>query len=368
MRSASTALFTACLVGITPINPTLAQSITPAPDGTGTIINYNGNTYHITGGTQAGANLFHSFQQFGLQPSEIADFLSNPEISNVVGRVIGGDPSVIEGLIRLSGGNSNLFLVNPAGWVFTEGASVDVPGSFGVTTANRIGFGAGFFNAAGDNDYAALTGDPTSLMFDSSQPGAIINTADLNVSNGSLWMVGGSVISTGSITAPNGTVTLAAVPGESKVKLSHDGMTLSFFLDALAVDEVQAGTPLGIRAVDLPGFLNGSSEVGNANEVVKTENGELWLIGSQLRVEEGDVVVGNRVIAENVDLVAAGRVQVSDPSEIAGTTTVVRLPEADGPVSLNIIDRHADNADALLYGSAAGTIVALSRTMKMGLP
>ncbi|MGB0562866.1 MAG: DUF4347 domain-containing protein [Spirulinaceae cyanobacterium] len=356
MRQASVILLTACLLPFAPLNHTLAQSITPAPDGTGTLINYNGNTYHITGGTQAGANLFHSFQQFGLQPSEIADFLSNPAIQNVVGRVVGGDPSVIEGLIRLSGGNSNLFLVNPAGWVFTDGATVDVPGSFGVTTANRIGFGAGFFNATGENDYAALVGDPTSLIFDSSQPGAIINAADLNVSNGSLWMVGGSVISTGSITAPNGTVTLAAVPGESKVKLSHDGMTLSFFLDALAVDEVAPGTPLGIRAVDLPGFLNGSSEVGNANEVVTTENGELWLVGSQLRVEDGDVVVGNRVTAENVDLVAAGRVQVADASDIAGTTTVVRLPEADGPVSLNIIDRHADNADALLYGSAAGTI------------
>ncbi|MGC1244885.1 MAG: hypothetical protein WA865_01635 [Spirulinaceae cyanobacterium] len=30
-----------------------AQSITATPDGTGTIINYNGNTYNITGGTQA---------------------------------------------------------------------------------------------------------------------------------------------------------------------------------------------------------------------------------------------------------------------------------------------------------------------------
>ncbi|NEO88185.1 MAG: DUF4347 domain-containing protein [Spirulina sp. SIO3F2] len=334
----------------------LAQSITAAPDGTGTIIHYNGNTYHITGGTHAGANLFHSFQQFGLQPSEIANFLSNPAIQNVVGRVIGGNPSVIEGLIRLSGGNSNLFLVNPAGWIFTEGASVDVPGSFGVTTANRIGFGAGFFNATGENDYTALTGDPTSLIFDSSQPGAIINAADLNVANGSLWMVGGSVISTGSITAENGTVTLAAVPGESKVKLSHDGMKLSFFLDALALDEVAPGTPLGIRVVDLPSFLNSSHEVGSANEIVRAENGELWLVGSRLRVEDGDVVIGSRVTAENVDLVAAGRVQVADPSEIAGTTTVVRLPEADGPVSLNVIDRHADNADSLLYGSAAGTI------------
>ncbi|MGB0562950.1 MAG: DUF4347 domain-containing protein [Spirulinaceae cyanobacterium] len=338
---------------------TLAQSITAAPDGTGTIIHYNGNTYHITGGTQAGANLFHSFQQFGLQPSEIADFLSNPTIQNVIGRVIGGDPSVIEGLIRLSGGNSNLFLVNPAGWVFTEGANVDVPGSFGVTTANRIGFGSAFFNTTGDNNYATLTGDPTSLIFDSVQPGAIINAADLNVENGSLWMIGGSVISTGSIAAPNGTVTIAAVPGESKVKLSHDGMALSFFLDALAVDEIAPETPLGIRAVDLPSYLNGSSEVGNANEVVRTENGALWLVGSQLRVENGDVVVGDRITAENVNLIAAGRVQVNNSSEIAGDTTVVRLTDASGRMTLSVIDSRAENPEDLLYGGAAGTIAKI---------
>ncbi|MEM8640680.1 MAG: DUF4347 domain-containing protein [Cyanobacteria bacterium P01_G01_bin.54] len=339
--------------------PTVAQSITAAPDGTGTLIHYNGNTYEITGGTQAGANLFHSFQQFGLQPNEIVDFLSNPEIQNVIGRVVGGDPSIIEGLIRLSGGNANLFLMNPAGWVFTAGASLDVPGSFGVTTANRMGFGEAFFNATGENDYAALTGAPSSLIFDNSQPGAIINATDLNLSNGSLWLVGGSVVSTGSITAPHGTVTVAAVPGESKVKLSHDGMTLSFFLEALAIDEIQPGTPVGIRAVDLPTYLNGSHAVGNANEIVRTETGELWLVGSGLRVEAGDVVIGDRVTAENVNLIASGRVQVSDPGDIGGDATVVRLPDASGQMTLTLIDSRVDNPEALLYGGAAGTIAQI---------
>ena len=59
-------------------SPLLAQSITTTPDGTGTIIQHNGNTYTITGGTQAGANLFHTFTELGLSPNEIANFLSNP--------------------------------------------------------------------------------------------------------------------------------------------------------------------------------------------------------------------------------------------------------------------------------------------------
>ena len=90
--------------------PALAQSITATQDGTGTIINHNGNTYNITGGTISGDNLFHSFAEFGLSPQEIANFLSNPQINNILGRVTGGNPSVVEGLIKLTGGNSNLYL------------------------------------------------------------------------------------------------------------------------------------------------------------------------------------------------------------------------------------------------------------------
>ncbi|MDB9495027.1 filamentous hemagglutinin N-terminal domain-containing protein [Spirulina major CS-329] len=80
--------------------PAPAQSITAAPDGTGTTITIDGQSYHINGGTQAGANLFHSFQQFGLSSSEIANFLSNPSITTIFARVVGGDPSLINGLIQ----------------------------------------------------------------------------------------------------------------------------------------------------------------------------------------------------------------------------------------------------------------------------
>ena len=54
-------------VGVPPLQ---AQSITTAADGTQTLVTPNGNRYDITGGTLSdnGANLFHSFEQFGLNP------------------------------------------------------------------------------------------------------------------------------------------------------------------------------------------------------------------------------------------------------------------------------------------------------------
>jgi filamentous hemagglutinin family protein len=118
-----------------------AQSITPAQDGTGTITTPNGNQIDITGGTLSGdnSNLFHSFSQFGLSAEQTANFVSNPNINNILGRVTGGNASVINGLIQVTGGNSNLYLVNPAGIIFGGNAQLNVPASFTATTATGVG-------------------------------------------------------------------------------------------------------------------------------------------------------------------------------------------------------------------------------------
>jgi filamentous hemagglutinin family protein len=129
--------------GATP--PVLAQPITPAADGTGSVVTPNGNRFDIQGGTLSSdkTNLFHSFEKFGLDSGQIANFLSNPEIRNILGRVVGGEPSLINGLIQVTGGNSNLFLMNPSGIIFGSNAQLNVPAAFTATTATGIGFGGG---------------------------------------------------------------------------------------------------------------------------------------------------------------------------------------------------------------------------------
>jgi filamentous hemagglutinin family protein len=120
--------------------PAQAQPITPTADGTGTVVSPNGNQFNILGGTVSGdgANLFHSFEKFGLNSGQSATFLSNPQIQNILGRVVGGNPSLINGLIQVSGGNSNLFLMNPAGIIFGPNASLNIPASFSATTATGM--------------------------------------------------------------------------------------------------------------------------------------------------------------------------------------------------------------------------------------
>ncbi|NEQ14961.1 MAG: filamentous hemagglutinin N-terminal domain-containing protein, partial [Moorea sp. SIO3E2] len=90
------------------VMPTQAQPI-PANDGTQTQVTSDGNQFDIDGGTPSGDNLFHSFEEFGLDQDQIANFLSQPGIKNILSRVTSRNASVINGLIKITGeGNPNL--------------------------------------------------------------------------------------------------------------------------------------------------------------------------------------------------------------------------------------------------------------------
>ena len=181
------------------------QPIVPAPNDAGTTVTPSGDRLNITGGqtSRDGANLFHSFQEFGLSEGQIANFISTPAIRNILGRVVGGNPSIINGLIQVSGGNSNLFLINPSGIISGPNASLNLPAGFTATTATNIGFDSGLFNIAGANDYSTLIGTPNTFYFNLSLPGSILNAGNLAVLPGeSISLIGGTVVSTGSLMLP----------------------------------------------------------------------------------------------------------------------------------------------------------------------
>ncbi|NJO19182.1 MAG: DUF4347 domain-containing protein [Spirulinaceae cyanobacterium RM2_2_10] len=313
-----------------------AQAIAPALDGTGTQVTIDGNTLYIDGGTQAGANLFHSFQQFGLDTGQIAQFLANPDLANILARVTGGNPSQIDGLLQVVGGAPNLYLMNPAGIVFGSNASLNVSGDFFATTADRIGFETGgWFNANGSNDYASLVGTPSQFAFLSEQPGAIANAGDLTVAPGrNLGLIAGTVLNNGTITAPGGNLILAAVPGEQFVRISQPGMLLSIEVPAAALEA-------GIRPQDLPTLLTGYD----------------WPAANP-----GDVAIAGRVWGQTVHLAAAGQVQPSDPNLVRtgngswSAPTVTRFAsDADAAMTLTFLDISIPNYQTLLYGGRVGT-------------
>lgn len=280
-----------------------AQPISPAADSTGTIVTPNGDRFDITGGTLSGdgTNLFHSFQQFGLDANQIANFLSNPQIQNILGRITGGDPSVINGLIQVTGGNSNLYLMNPAGIIFGSGATLNVPADFIATTATGIGFSNGtWFNASGDNNYATLIGTPTQFAFDLLQPGSIVNAGDLAVGNGkNLTLLAGTTVNTGNLTAPSGNILIAAIPGTSLVKISQPGNLLS--LEIEPPRDIN-GQVLPFNALDLPALLTQSSaqNVNTGLNVNPNDRVQLASSGTIIPTEPGTAIVSGNLDSRGI--------------------------------------------------------------------
>src|SRR5574337_1176312 len=187
--------------------------------------------YDITGGTRAGTNLFHSFGEFGVPDHTIANFHNNSNsglvTSNILGRVTGGKESHIFGTIRTSEfGNANLFLMNPAGFLFGPNAALDVGGMATFTSADYLRLEDGTrFNARPNIAVDALlsTWPVAAFGFLGSNPKAItVQGSHLEVKpDKGITLVGGNItIESGArLSAPNGTIqrAVAASPGEFDV-------------------------------------------------------------------------------------------------------------------------------------------------------
>ncbi len=325
--------------------PASAQSVIPATDGTSTIVIQNGNRFEINGGTLSGdgANLFQSFQQFGVNSGQVADFLTSPTIRNILGTVTGGNPSTINGLIKVTGGNSNLFLVNPAGIVFGAAARLNVPADFTATTANGIGFANQWFKAMGSNNYQTLIGNPSAFAFSASQPGIIVNSGNLTLKPGqTLSLLAGSVTNTGKLAAPSGMINLAAVPGENLVRISQPGHLLSLEIQPLTTAD---GQQLAIRAQDLPAILTGNSGyVLNQGQISNTGKnpGAINLAG--LVVENrgaitanghngGSIGIATRNFLDSGTINAAGIVGNGGEIRVNYTGTVIQTASAQTGVN-----------------------------------
>lgn len=286
------------------MNSAIAQSITAA-DG-GTSINIVGNRSDITGNQVSGINQFHSFTNFNVDAGKTANFIpNNVNIQNILSRVTGGTPSQIQGIIQSSGG-VNLFLMNPSGILFGNGASLNVPGSFTATTANAIGFGNNnWFNAAGNNNFANLTNTPNQFAFTSANPGAIVNAGNLKLSaNQSLNLIGGTVINTGTISTSGGNITIAAVEGGKAVQITPGNSLLSY---VLPIEAVNAINPAIGNPVSLPELLTGSPL--DSASGVEIKNGVVTLIKSQTKIPNQSAVA---VVSNTIDVAGekGGRIDV----------------------------------------------------------
>src|SRR5262249_36060595 len=135
-------------------------------------------------------------------------------------------------------GSANLFLMNPAGFLFGPNATINVGGMVSFTSADYLRLGDGtMFNAAPNPTADAIlsTAPVAAYGFLGSNPGAItVQGSQLSVTPGqSISLIGGNIsIQSGTLdngtvqparlSAPNGQISLATAksPGEFNQDLS----------------------------------------------------------------------------------------------------------------------------------------------------
>ena len=273
-----------------------------------TKVNQNGSVAEITGGTTRGDNLFHSFREFSVRTGNEAFFNNATDISNIFSRVTGGKISNIDGLIRANG-DASLFLINPTGIIFGEGARLDIGGSFYGSSASSILFEDGEFSAADLENPPLLTVNaPIGLGF-RDNPGDIVNRAStgdgLEVSEGqNISLIGGNVRveEGGRIFTPGGKIELGGLTTAGKINIAEDN-TLSF-PDGVARGDVSLSNNASLITFSLE-TPNGGDINLTANSV--SANNNVNLFTSQL----------NQFRGGNVNIDATNKVSFANNSDVA---------------------------------------------------
>lgn len=175
--------------------------------------------------SQSTQNAAINWQSFSIGQGEAVTFVQPNSQSVALNRVVGADPSSILGSLSANG---KVFLVNPNGILFGQGAQVNVAGLVASTlNITDSDFMAGCYSFAGTSG------------------GTVSNLGSINADGGYVALLGAKVSNDGVISARMGSVALAAGEGVT-LDVAGDGM-LSVAVDKGAVDALVANGGL-IRA------------------------------------------------------------------------------------------------------------------------
>ena len=333
-----------------PITPSGLNTAVSAP-----IALPSGQTqFNITGGTRpgGGVNLFHSFGDFNVPNNNIANFLNNSGLatSNILGRVTGGNISNIFGTIQTTGfGNANLYLMNPAGFLFGPNATLNVGGMVSFTSADylRLADGVRFRASPNASADALLSVAPVAAFgFLGSNPGAItVQGSHLAVAEGTgISLVGGDItVELGRLTAPSGQINLVSIAGRGEAGVTAGGIA------------VTAGTPMGNIVVSGTSLRDHAlfDASGNEGGTVVIRGGQVLLARSDITTQArtanhtaGGIVVEARDSATLNDVIwftstsgfpnpntvgGAGPVSVTAPSVTASNVFIDTIAGNNGP-------------------------------------
>ncbi|QVX14647.1 filamentous hemagglutinin N-terminal domain-containing protein [Pseudomonas congelans] len=264
--------------------------------------------------TQSSQNAAINWQSFNIGTGESVNFVQPNGSATALNRVLGADPSSILGSLNANG---KVFLVNPNGIVFGQGASVNVGGLVGSTrNISDSDFMAGQYN------------------FEGTGAGSVVNHGTINAKGGSVALLGANVSNQGVIQAQLGTVALAA-GNAFTLDVAGDGL-LNVAVNKGAVDAlVQNG---GLIQADggrvlmtaqsanslLPSSVNNTGVV--RAQTLENHNGTIMLMGD---MQSGTVNLAGTLDASAPNGGSGGFVETSAAHvNVASGTKVTTLAPA----------------------------------------
>ncbi|MDM8566650.1 filamentous hemagglutinin N-terminal domain-containing protein [Candidatus Halobeggiatoa sp. HSG11] len=289
-------------------------------DGTlGQNINLPGPDFQIISdlGQQHGGNLFHSFQDFNLNSLESATFSGPDNVQNILSRVTGGNPSNIDGLIRSTIPNADMYFLNPYGIMFGPNARLDVQGSFHASTADYLKLGEnGRFDARYPSDSLLTVAPVEAFGFLTTSP-ISMQGSQLSVPTGKTFSLSGGdlTLSKTKLSAPSGQINLASTKDKTEI-IPADITALSgdITISHNSLLDIGGGGSLFIRSGKL---LVDSSNI-NAKTMGGKDAGEVSIQADKIHFDGGSRLIGQTRGAGNaskVNLQATESVKFSGASK-----------------------------------------------------
>ena len=252
--------------------------------GTNVLSAPNASAFSITGGTLKGDNLFHSFETFSPGDSYTLFNLSDStydSVDNVFSRITGSSDTFINGQLQLEGGDSpNLFLLNPNGISIGPGASINVPASFFVTTAEQISFEDGTtFSAANPSASPLLTvSAPIGLQFGAAAESINWESQTFFKPNEAITLLGGDInIQEGGIGTNSGLIQLGSVAANSQVEIDAASHELTYRPDTAFQDISIHNSITSVAAIqNLDNYVGGSGHLSLRGRNITVQSSRLF--------------------------------------------------------------------------------------------
>ncbi len=323
-------------------------------------------------GRQVGSNLFHSFGVFDVNAGESATFNdvgATASVENILSRITGGGASTIDGRLatRFQGPDPNLFFLNPAGVVFGPNASLDVGGSFHVSTADFIELadGARFDTLPSPSDALLTSASPVAFGFLDSRI-ASIRVLGSTLDGKDLSLIGGNVELDGAmLKAPGGAINAASLASGGKVTLRGGALGLespgprgAIAMQESTIDVSEAsGSNTGAGSV----FIRGGRFVMDGSEVLaNTVTGDGG--GIDIGLSEGLLVKnGGSIEASTSGPGNAGRITIAAAKEVVLTGAL----NPDGPARLSSVQSRVLRAGGMESEGNAGNVKIVTERLEI---